>query len=780
MTLKASNYFQPTLDGRIIEKLNSTSTDINYIDNLNDTITTPIYAYQSVPIVVNGTTQIKYLQTMRAETIAAAQKITPFMAIADDGVYTWGLGNYGQIGVNNTSNAITPTSIGFKPNQISYNLNTAIGLDLNGYAWTWGLNNNGQLGNNTINNSSSPVSVIGGNQFVTVSNMAGADGFIGVDMSGFAWSWGDNTNGNLGDGTTINRSSPVSVVLNSNNFVSVEGSCAIDINGYCWSWGANSIGQVGDGTTNNKSNPVLIVGGINFDGKIYTIANGDFFKLALTTDGYCYAWGDNTYGTLGDGTTTNKSSPVSVLGGHKFIKIAADSTHALALDINGVVWAWGANINGQLGNNSINHSSSPISINQGQIKFVDIDVGSRTVNTNIIIPTVNKLSGSDYGSASFLDQSSYAWGWGSNAYGQIGNNTTSDNSFPVSIVGGKRFSFFRIGDLASVALDLAGYAWAWGYNFVGALGDNTLNYRSSPVSVVGGKKWLKVVSSNSNAYGIDISSYVWAWGSNSYNGQVGDGTMIARSSPVSVIGGLQAMDIALSLDSAVMLDISSNAWIWGTFVSPRSSSPVSVVGNKKFVSISSNQSNFFALDASSYLWSWGTNTNGSLGNGTIDGTYSPVSVIGNRRFIKIATNPDLRATHFAALDGNSQIWAWGVNANGNLGDGTTIDRSSPISVLCGPCVDITLGANTLLGIPQNPSYSYFVCGYNNNNIMQLNATPAAYSSPIIASVKVTTDSSIALSSDGNICVWGYLDGDISKKQMSVPYSIFPDYKFKVN
>ena len=380
--MKASNYFRPVVDGRVVEKNNSNSTDTSYIDNIIDTFTTPIYAYQSVPVVINNVTVIKFVQTIRSEIILAAQKLNPSMAISDLGALeTWGSNNYGQLGINSTTNSSIPVAVSIGVvNQIAHSPSyeggagaSCAALDLNGYAWTWGKNTSGQLGNNTTTDNSSPVSVIGGYQFVTITSMS-ADGFSTLDMSGNAWTWGDNTNGNLGDGTTTSRSSPVSIqtIL---NFVSIEGSCAIDTNNNCWAWGSNGSGQVGDGTTTPRSVPFLATAGFGFDGKVSSLSNGDSFKLGLTVDGYCYSWGDNTYGNLGDNTTNNRSVPTSVVGGHKFVKISSGSTHSLALDFNGIVWSWGRNNVGQLGNGRLGptaNASSPVSV-QSLTKFIDIN-----------------------------------------------------------------------------------------------------------------------------------------------------------------------------------------------------------------------------------------------------------------------------------------------------------------------------------------------------------------------------------------------------------------------
>lgn len=219
--------------------------------------------------------------------------------------------------------------------------------------------------------------------------------FVGVDISGKAWAWGtSNKNGDVGDGTTTTRSSPVSVI-SSATFVATAGNLLIDTNNNVWSWGLNTAGLVGDGTIDNKSSPIQINGA--FNGKAIAVANGEVAKYVLTSEGYCYSWGANTFGQLGDNTTINKSSPVSVVGNRRFKKIAAANGFVLALDNDGIVWAWGSNSNGQLGTSSYINYSSPISINQGTLKFINIAAG---------------YIGAAYGQSIAQDTDGNIWTWG--------------------------------------------------------------------------------------------------------------------------------------------------------------------------------------------------------------------------------------------------------------------------------------------------------------------------------------------------------------------------------
>jgi alpha-tubulin suppressor-like RCC1 family protein len=189
-------------------------------------------------------------------------------------------------------------------------------LKQDGSAWSWGLNGtDGRIGDNTTIDRSSPVSVAGNHQFVMVAN--GGTG-IGLKVDGTAWTWGGNNFGGCGIGVIGDRSSPVSVIDN-HSFVEVyggDGWClALKEDGTLWSWGNNQDGRLGDGTAlnaNNKSSPVSVIGNHNF-----IMASAQYeYALALKSNGEVWSWGDNrASGTLGDGNIVNRSSPVSVLGG---------------------------------------------------------------------------------------------------------------------------------------------------------------------------------------------------------------------------------------------------------------------------------------------------------------------------------------------------------------------------------------------------------------------------------------------------------------------------------
>ena len=359
------------------------------------------------------------------------------------------------------------------------------------------------------------------------------NGIFTLPLSGIGYSlgygWGDNS-GNysrLGDGTKTNRSSPVlfasSVVDWTQVSASVFHSLGVTSAGVAYGWGRGNNGAIGDNTNNNRSSPVTVVGGIT----TWTqVSAGQEHSLGLTSAGVAYAWGDNGSGRLGDGTTTTRSSPVSVVGGFSpWSKISAGGTFSHGITSAGVAYGWGAGGYGRLGDNTTAAKSSPVSVVGGLI-WSQISDG------------INYCLG--------VTTSGVAYGWGIGNFRQLGTNSTSDASSPVSVIGG----FTNWSQVSanpgqsttchSLGLRSSGLAYGWGWNAAGQLGDNTGSYRGSPATFAGGiTNWSQVSAGGAHSLGRTTAGIIYGWGNNQ-EGRLGDNTTTSRSSPVIVVGGITA------------------------------------------------------------------------------------------------------------------------------------------------------------------------------------------------------------------------------------------------
>ena len=296
--------------------------------------------------------------------------------------WAWGSNSSGRLGDGTDTSRSSPVSVvgGFTNwIQISAGGSHTAAVRANGQAWCWGSNSSGQLGDGTTTTRSSPVSVVGGfTDWVQIS--AGGNHTTAIRANGQAWAWGYNTYGRLGDGTTSVRSSPVSVVGGITDWVQISAAsrhtAAIRANGQAWAWGNNPSGQLGDGTTSDRSSPVSVVGGITDWAQI---SAGEFHTAAIRANGQAWAWGDNGNGRLGDNTTTNRSSPVSVVGGFTdWVQISTRGGHTAAIRSNGQAWCWGANSVGQLGDGTTTTRSSPVSVVGGFTDWVQISASGHT------------------------------------------------------------------------------------------------------------------------------------------------------------------------------------------------------------------------------------------------------------------------------------------------------------------------------------------------------------------------------------------------------------------
>jgi alpha-tubulin suppressor-like RCC1 family protein len=343
--------------------------------------------------------------------------------------------------------------------------------------YSWGSNQNGRLGDNTIINKSSPAVVVGGiNNWSQV--FSGYHHSFGLTSAGVLYSWGRAANGQLGDNSTVAKSSPVTVVGGITTWSSISGgdghSVGLTSTGVVYAWGVNSLGQVGNNTGLNTSSPVTVVGGIT---NWSQVSSGVNHALGIA-NGVAYAWGFNGQGQIGDGTTITKSSPVTIIGGiTTWNQISAGSNHSLGLTAGGVIYAWGRGTNGRLGDNTTIDKSSPVTVVGGITNWTRIIAGKYSHNIGVTSDNI-------------------AYAWGQNNRGQLGDNTTINKSSPVTVVGGvTNWSTVRSGFDSNLALTTSGVLYAWGYNTNGQLGSSSVINRSSPVTVVGGiTEWSSLSS----------------------------------------------------------------------------------------------------------------------------------------------------------------------------------------------------------------------------------------------------------------------------------------------
>ena len=320
-------------------------------------------------------------------------------------------------------------------------------LGSNGLLYTWGDARYGVLGNGTYQTDAldddvlSPTVISSGVKWKDIS--VGSQHMIALKLDGTLWSWGLNTNGQLGKGTTTNNNAngtPVQIGSDS-NWISVSAgdnhSLAIKSNGTIWAWGAGSSGRLGVGDTTGRTSPTQI----GSDSNWISVSGGSLHTLAIKSNGTLYAWGSNINGRLGDGTTTQRNSPVQIGSDTNWMKVSAGNSHTVALKNDGTLWTWGYNAQGQLGDGTTIQKTSPIQI------------GTDTNWKEI-------YAGYQYTFAIKNNGTLWAWGW--NNYRVFGNGTTTDSLVPIQIGSDTNWRLIEGRDLSTFAIKTDGTLWAAG------------------------------------------------------------------------------------------------------------------------------------------------------------------------------------------------------------------------------------------------------------------------------------------------------------------------------
>ena len=338
-------------------------------------------------------------------------------------LWAWGNNHFGALGLPGTYWTSSPMSVvgGITTwADISIRKTFSAAIKTDGTLWTWGQNDTGQLGNGTKTNNNSPTTVIGEN-LLWVQVSAGSEHVAAIKADGTLWTWGSGFYGALGHGSQDGRSSPGTTVGGGDNWsqVSAGTDCvmAVKTDGTLWTWGENnSFGRLGTGETTSfkrLSPGTTIGGGTNWKQVSYFFSHA----AAVKTDGTLWCWGSNATGCLGDGTNITRESPGTTIGGGTtWSQVSAGEYFTAAVKTDGTLWTWGTNSDGQLGNNTLTGQSSPITTAGGGTTWNQVSVGQ--------------------GIAGAVKTDGTLWMWGNNQVGQLGDNTQTRRSSPVTPAGG--------------------------------------------------------------------------------------------------------------------------------------------------------------------------------------------------------------------------------------------------------------------------------------------------------------------------------------------------------
>ncbi len=331
--------------------------------------------------------------------------------------------------------------------------------------------------------------------------------------------WGWNVYNQLGDGTTTGRTTAVVNGLPGVESVAAGGYHSLALaSGTVWSWGLGHVGQLGR-VAFTSTTPALVPG---LSG-VTALSGGLYHSVALKADGTVWSWGWNSSGQLGDGTTVDRSAPVKANGLTGVVAVAAGATHTLALKADGTVWSWGGSTVGQLGRTAPAVSPTPAAV-PGLAGITSIATGAY------------------HGLAVQPGGTVAAWGY--NAWGQVGDGAFVDRFTPVVVTGLTGVQSVGAGIGHSLAVGTDGGVRSWGLGHVGQLGRPIGLAQMSPTAapIPGLSGVSRVAGAGYHSLALQ-SGAVAAWGWN-YWGQLGDGTLVDRWSPVTASGLVSVISLS--------------------------------------------------------------------------------------------------------------------------------------------------------------------------------------------------------------------------------------------
>lgn len=722
---------------------------------------------------------------------------THSLALKEDGtLWGWGNINSGELGIGTVTSfpspQLTPIPAGMGSDwrYISTGANYSLAIKIDGTLWAWGSNNYGQLGIGNNTTQYSPVQVGSASNWAMVwaSPEGGTVCNVGLKTDGTLWAWGNNQYGQLGIGNTTQQNTPVQVGTDADwtsASITFNHTFAIKTNGTLWAWGVNNVGQLGIGNTIQQLSPVQV----GTDADWASVDAGSNSSAAMKTNGTLWTWGRNSFGELGLGHTTNQSAPVQVGTDADWAMVTVGGAYMLALKTNGTIWAWGYNANGSVGNGTTTATAVPTQVGTDN-DWTAVSAG----NATSMAIKANKT----------------IWGWGMNTQAQLGINNTTNQTTPVQ-TGFTSYSpalpALASGGAATLVSacepDITGYSI-----FVHPTNTNKKLFAIHPNGNAGSFTVVYDTSRNTNTTPLfkstfeNITSLMGRLVTITYSGTLGAGVRVRYYySPADSITTINSITnwmaarpgankawkwVKFEGDAAAMVAQQTDAGFTGTYseLTPDSSGIENGISFVEFWNLTSfstfggmvvatappppptaqcwkivaaGNTHTLSIKTDGTLWAWGGNANGQLGMGTTTNQSTPVLVSAATDWASVSAGN----SYSLALKTDGTLWAWGANNNGQLGIGNTTQQNSPVQV--GTASDWAfIAANALsshnAAIKTNGTL--WTWGNNANGQLGIGST-ANQNSP----VQVGTDNNwlrvavgfnhlIALKSNGEIWAWG--------------------------
>ncbi|MGZ9108866.1 MAG: RCC1 domain-containing protein [Micavibrio sp.] len=666
----------------------------------------------------------------------------------------------------NTHQAFGPVGGELGWRQIAAGSSHSCGVKTNGTLYCWGDDGDGQLGNGAGTNADQHIPM---QESTTATNWASvATGDIhtcAIKTNGTLWCWGSDSDGQLGNGAGVtSATSPVQETTGATNWETVTAgtayTCAIKTDGSAWCWGGDFNGKLGNGAglTADQHSPSAVTGGATWS----AISAGEHFTCGIKTDGSAWCWGQDTGGQLGNGGVTgNQPDPSAVTGGATWSAISAGNNHSCGVRTDNSAWCWGNGSNGRLGNGATVNQPDPVTVSGGS--------------------TWSEVrSGFGYSCGIKTDGTLHCWG--SNVSGQLGDGTLTQRTAPVASIAGSDWMAVSAGVAHTCALRTNGAVQCWGETAGGRLGDNGSEHLVSPTPISSPAGWLSVSGSgNTHSCGIKADGSLWCWGNNS-DGQLGDNTTTRRLVPTAVSGGGTWLQVSAGGLHSCGIKTDSTLWCWGQGGNGALGNggtgnllvPTAVAGT--WLQVSAGSIHTCGIKTDNTLWCWGYNGAGRLGDNTTTQRNSPTAINGGGTWLQVSASK----LNTCGIKTDNTLWCWGDNGSGEVGDGTSTQRLVPTSVNGGGTwAQVSGGGNHTCGLKSN--YTLWCWGYNGSGRLGDNTTlqrlvPTAISgSDTWLQISAGDVHTCGIKTDDTLWCWGDNGlgevGDGTSTQRLVPTSV---------
>ena len=660
----------------------------------------------------DGTRQRRILPTpvtglaSGVQAVAAGSSHTCALTLGG-AVLCWGRNRFGQLGDASTTDRTVPTAVfglgsGIQAIAAGGEFSCAL---TSGGVLCWGSNSLGELGGGS-GNRSTPGVVSGLASGVRAISVGSSHGCAILDATGALKCWGFNAGGQLGDGTTSSSAVPVGVLGLGSGVVQVGAgvlhTCAVTTAGAAKCWGNNFYSQLGDGSDINRLSPVQVTG---LDAGVAAIGAGYHHSFARMADATLRCWGSNYYGETGTGAeTSSHNTPAHVAGlGSQVASFALGSHHACAVLVDGGLQCWGKNDDGQVGNGEValplsrlepvnvagldsgvvalgsgSDHSCPIT-SSGQMKCwgrnSHAQLGDGTTLRRFTLITVGGLPGAaqmvqagENHSCALTNGSVRCWG--SNRYAQLGSPGAVPPYPPVVVPNlSGTTTAISAGAYHSCAVNSAGRVTCWGVAPFG--------YNGNPISLAELFNGIQsVAAGGDHSCVLTTAGSVKCWGNNS-SGQFGnyDPDSLYATVPITGFSGVvQSLSAGYRHSCAVLIGGRVECWGSSDYGEGGSPAPVGFVGLDLVQSVQAGGFHNCALTTAGGVKCWGNNAAGQLGNGTTSTAYVPVDVTGLGSSVQAIS---VGMFHSCALTTGGAVKCWGDNQLAQIGDGSFPGVATP-------------------------------------------------------------------------------------------------------